>query len=212
MESDLELELDVPTYYGDRPDLHPHRKEFDDPSIPVLVRPAEGVRVVLGTHDYTDLHKPDVQIERRPNGWAIFLHPCGGGDPSGVVYFLDDGQSFVIPECYSADAIQILDPDADLPLVDRLPENARNDRDDSDGVPSTQSEATAQLTPSSAVIDALKFARKALAGDSNDDEYDALCALVEALEKCNLVEWAENGSTISADPFVHVQKGGNESK
>ena len=38
-----------------------------------------------------------VQVERRPNGWAIFLHPIGGGDPSGYVYFLDDGRSFVLP-------------------------------------------------------------------------------------------------------------------
>jgi len=33
----------------------------------------------------------------RPHGWAIFLHPAGSGDSSAVVYFLDDGRSYVMP-------------------------------------------------------------------------------------------------------------------
>jgi hypothetical protein len=66
-----ELKLVVPTYMaecyenegrdGDQPD-------FGEPNVPVLVREAEGVRIVLGTHDYDDYGKPDMQIERRPNG------------------------------------------------------------------------------------------------------------------------------------------------
>src|SRR3989442_10209151 len=95
-----ELKLSVPTYYGA---VHGKQNilgspDFDAPNVPVLIHEAEGVRIVLGTHDFNDLEKPDIQIERRPKGWAIFLHPVGGGDASGYVYFLDDGQSFLLKE------------------------------------------------------------------------------------------------------------------
>jgi hypothetical protein len=95
------LTLSVPTYYatayithdvvGDLPD-------YDSPNVPVLVHQGEAVRLVLGAHDIYDSEKPDILIERRPKGWAIFLHPVGSGDPSGVVFFLDDGRSFVLRE------------------------------------------------------------------------------------------------------------------
>ena len=92
----------VPTYYGARnkllSDAGYARLEFSDPLIPILVREADGLRLVLGSHDCDDKNAPDIQVERRPNGWAIFLHPVGGSDPSGYVYFLDDGRSFVVPE------------------------------------------------------------------------------------------------------------------
>ena len=44
----------------------------------------------------------------------------------------------------------------------------------------------AQLDMSPEVIDAFQSAQKALAGDSNDDEHDALWALVEGLDVYNL--------------------------
>jgi hypothetical protein len=66
--------------------------------VPLLVSEADGVRIILGTDDPNDFEKPDIQIERRPGGWSIFLHPVGGGDPSGFVYFLDDGRSYVVRE------------------------------------------------------------------------------------------------------------------
>jgi hypothetical protein len=90
-----ELKLYVPTYHGDKTQ---GRGEFDDPRHPVVVRDADGVRIVLGSHDFWDTKCPDVQIERRPGGWMIFLHPVGGSDPSGYVFMLDDGQSLVVPE------------------------------------------------------------------------------------------------------------------
>ena len=96
-----ELRMFVPTYYGNAHGKEIPKEclpEFGDPCIPVLVREAEGIRVVLGSHDYEDTSVPDVQIERRPKGWAIFLHPLAGSDPSGSVYFHDDGRSFVVPE------------------------------------------------------------------------------------------------------------------
>ncbi len=110
-----ELKLIVPTYLAERynpEDLSGDPPDFGEPNVPVLIREAEGVRIVLGTHDYDDYEKPDVQIERRPNGWAIFLHPLGGSDPSGFVYFLDDGRSFLAKDYgYSAtEAIQVLEP------------------------------------------------------------------------------------------------------
>jgi hypothetical protein len=51
----------------------------------------------LWTSDPSEL-KPDVQIERRPNGWAIFLSPLGGSDPCALVYFHDDGRSWLTKE------------------------------------------------------------------------------------------------------------------
>jgi hypothetical protein len=119
-----EFKLTVPTYYGtahckqnvvDLPD-------FDSPNVPVLIHEAEGVRIVLGTHDFNDMDKPDIQIERRPKGWAIFLHPVGGGDASGYVYFLDDGRSFLLKEDYWAgsNSIEVLRGHKEPPEIDEL--------------------------------------------------------------------------------------------
>jgi len=73
------------------------RPEFGDPDVPLLVRSAAGLRIVLGSHDhYGDA--PDIQVERRPHGWAIFLHPVGLSEASGYVYFLDDGRSYLVAE------------------------------------------------------------------------------------------------------------------
>jgi hypothetical protein len=106
-----ELKLIVPTYNGkwlEAPDRTV--PEFDAPEVPVLVCPADGVRVVLGTHDYHDYTKPDIQIERRHNGWVIFLHPLGGSDASGFVVFLDDGRSLVAAEeCGATEPIEFAD-------------------------------------------------------------------------------------------------------
>lgn len=72
--------------------------EFGPPRLPVLIHQVDGLRILLGTHDLDDFSKPDIQIERQPNGWVIFLHPVGGSDASGYVYILDDGRSFLLPE------------------------------------------------------------------------------------------------------------------
>jgi hypothetical protein len=116
------LELAVPTYYGSVAEELAKElglPEFGEPFMPVLVHEAEGVRIILGTHDYDDLRKPDIQIERRPNGWAIFLHPDAGGDASGFVYFLDDGRSFVLPE-NGPNAIEMLDRQDEPPEIDEV--------------------------------------------------------------------------------------------
>src|SRR5258707_1300571 len=72
-----ELELYVPTCncgaFADPSDSQT-KPEFGDPHVPVLVCRSAGVRIVLGSHDYSDVDAPDIQIERRPGGWAIFLH------------------------------------------------------------------------------------------------------------------------------------------
>jgi len=94
--------------------------EFGSPYLPVLVHQAEGIRVILGPHDRDDLSNPDIQIERQPNGWAIFLHPVGGSDASGYVYFHDDGRSFLIPEnaIGPTPAIKALKPTDKVPGFD----------------------------------------------------------------------------------------------
>ena len=98
---------------------------------------------MLGTDDFEDREKPDIQIERRPKGWAIFLHPSAG-DPSGIVYFLDDGRSYLLPEIGSG-SIEVLDDHEEPSEIDEieLPEpkirgmNAANLRGDEVGVKST---------------------------------------------------------------------------
>jgi hypothetical protein len=94
--------------------------EFGNPETPVLIREAEGVRVVLGSHDYSDDSKPYVQIERHPNGWMIFLHPLGGSDPCGYVYFVDDGRSYFLPEYPYGPTpeVQVLEPGKRVPEFD----------------------------------------------------------------------------------------------
>lgn len=122
-----ELKLIVPTYNANAfaDEIAAGKmQEFDAPFVPVLVRRAAGVRVVLGTHDFDDQSKPDIQIERRPNGWAIFLHPIGGGDPSGCVYFVDDGRSIVRRESSVGSTPQLVLREWDEPVdeVDTLDE------------------------------------------------------------------------------------------
>jgi hypothetical protein len=101
----------VPTYVGSQKKRNPEgmsTPDFAPPLVPVLIHEADGVRLVLGTHDYDDRTKPDVQIERRPHGWAIFLHP-EAGDSVGCAYYLDDGRSFFLPERFMEDRFEIVD-------------------------------------------------------------------------------------------------------
>lgn len=117
----MELKVDVPTYYGDSAWAPAgERPEFGQPFVSTVVRPAGRLRIVLGSNDYFDDDAPDVQIERRPNGWMIFLRPVGGGEASGQVIFLDDGRSFLIPERHvsSTPPTVALDPGAEVAALD----------------------------------------------------------------------------------------------
>jgi hypothetical protein len=118
-----QFKLKVPTYnasYFPEQVATNQMEEFGEPELPVLIHEAGGVRVVLGTHDYDDMGKPDIQIERQPNGWVIFLHPLGGSDASGYIYFLDDGRSFLAKEhpYGPTPTIEILEPGEELEEID----------------------------------------------------------------------------------------------
>ncbi len=205
-----DFKLFVPTYNGkwlDEPKWTV--PEFDDPEVPVLVHQADGVRIVLGTHDYDDCQKPDIQIERRHNGWMIFLHPGGGGDASGFVVFLDDGRSFIAKESgYGpTEPIEMVAYDeAVAELDDLLPSGLSCtpamvvQKGPVDDTPASDQHAPICDSPSppvanpklfisQRVVDALESAQEALAGDSNDDEHAALWALVEALDVYQLGEF-----------------------
>lgn len=80
----------VPTYYGSNPNRG-RLPEYGQPVVPVLVQEVSGIRLVLGTHDANADDVSDVQVERRPRGWVVFLQHRGG-DQCGYVYFLDDGR------------------------------------------------------------------------------------------------------------------------
>lgn len=183
-----ELMLTVPTYYGAaqaNPKWYPDMEEFDEPSVPVLIREAEGVRIVLGTTNWQDFKRPDVQIERRPNGWAIFLRP-DGGDANAIVYFLDDGRSFLLPDGMASNGIEVLSRDDEVRMIDEPP--------------LTQA-AQNRFGRCPELSAAWIQAQVALRGDSNDGEHDALLALVQALES---VELAPHESTPSADAASHI--------
>ncbi|GMU20587.1 MAG: hypothetical protein AMXMBFR13_06840 [Phycisphaerae bacterium] len=118
-----EVKLSVPTYYGHRnAQLSQDGEDFGGPIVPVVVHEAEGIRIVLGSHDLHD-DKADILLERRPGGWSIFLHPQGGGDPSGYICFLDDGRSFVQADTgpEATPHIRMLRPQDEIPELDCLP-------------------------------------------------------------------------------------------
>jgi hypothetical protein len=119
-----DLKLSVPTYYGSarfQDGVEAALEEFDAPEVPVLIHQDAGIRIVLGTHDYEDLDKPDIQIERRPKGWAIFLHPVGGDDPSGYIYFLDNGRSFLLRDWLNwSGSIDVLAKGEAPPEIDQI--------------------------------------------------------------------------------------------
>jgi len=103
-------------WHSRRPD---HHEESGKPLAPVVVSAGPGgVCIELGTDRFCDTRAPDVQIERRPGGWAIFLHPLGGSDACGVVYFTDDGRSYFQRETDGGPtpAIEI------VPTGDKVPE------------------------------------------------------------------------------------------
>jgi hypothetical protein len=50
---------------------------------------------------------PHVHIERRPNGWAVFLHPSGDSDPIGFVAILDDLRTVFAKEAGLDSEVQI---------------------------------------------------------------------------------------------------------
>jgi len=113
-----ELKLFVPTYnYSVYPDevVSGVMEDYTESRTPVLIREEAGVRIILGTHDSSDRDKPDVLIERQANGWLIFLHP-EGGDPSGYVYFLDNGESYAMKEL-GLGAIEFLEADEEWPFL-----------------------------------------------------------------------------------------------
>jgi len=125
----LESQFRIPTFYGAQnaqlPEPDKGRCDFSDPFAKILVRDEDGLRVLLMSGDIAPKDAPDILIERRPHGWAMFLHPVGNSEPSGYVYFLDDGRSYVIPETGlgPTPAIEVHDdPEACLEL-DQLAED-----------------------------------------------------------------------------------------
>jgi hypothetical protein len=103
----------VPTYHGARAGRDAEKQpEWDRPHVPVTVLESAGLRLLLGSAEKENGARPDVQLERRPHGWALFLHP-NAGDPCGCIYILDDGRTFVVPERLGA-TIEVVDdvPDA----------------------------------------------------------------------------------------------------
>lgn len=86
------LVVDCLTYYGNSKTAS---EEWAPPAVTISAHEEEGLRIVLGSAEHFDTSVPDIAVERRPGGWAIFLHPVPGGDPSGYLYFLDDGRSFI---------------------------------------------------------------------------------------------------------------------
>ncbi len=115
------LKLEVPTYVGHTtPGV-----DYVETKTPLLAYAQDGLSVVLGSHDKDSLDAPSVQIERRRGGWAIFLHPVGGGDPRGYVYFLDDGRSFLVKEdglFTDTPRLEVINDCDEIPELDKEPQ------------------------------------------------------------------------------------------
>lgn len=90
--------MNVPTYLASQ---DPSGPDCGEPHVPILIGDAAGIRLLLGADDWLDDEKPEIQIERRPRGWMILIHP-NAGDAVGFFIMLDDGRSFFVHE-YGAD-------------------------------------------------------------------------------------------------------------
>jgi hypothetical protein len=113
----------VPTYVGELtaeergPGVDP---DFDKPYVPVRVSDAAGIRLILGTDDERDREKPEIVVERRPHGWAIFIN-SNGDETVGVIFMLDDGRTMLLREPYVDSPISDVD---DIPAeLDRAERN-----------------------------------------------------------------------------------------
>lgn len=162
----------IPTYYGGCAALEALPSsvpEFGEPMSSICASEADGLRIILGAKSYEEIDKPDIKIERRPRGWAIVLHPLGGGDPSGVVFFLDDGRSFLQRELMSGvtpliQDINDIESVSELDELDHRPDGASDD-DFLNGLSSTLSQLCAAIEKVSveAHRDELKVILKRLA-------------------------------------------------
>jgi hypothetical protein len=105
--------LSVPTYYGakDRDVV------FAEPNVPVQVNKAKGIRIVLGAHDFDDSPKPVVRVERRPHGWAVYIHR-DAADPIACILILDNGKTLLLPDPVADPQLEFFNdmpPSLDLP-------------------------------------------------------------------------------------------------
>jgi hypothetical protein len=101
---------ELPTFVGHQKssdDDSTDEPEFVPPYVPVLAYEEDGLRIILGANDNDDDSRPDLKIERRPHGWAFFLHP-NAGDPIAFIYLLDDGRSFLMHELLTEPAMEIV--------------------------------------------------------------------------------------------------------
>ena len=108
----------VPTYNGTAfpDDVESGAKpEYTAPLTPVTLAYDNGLRLVLGGAGL-DADKPDIQVERQPGKWVIFIHPESGCDPSGYLYIMDDGRSFVqLEHAFGKEALEVLQPGDKVP-------------------------------------------------------------------------------------------------
>lgn len=105
-----EYHVQLPTYVGALKAANDDDSggDFGEPALPVLITVGDSIRVVLGTHDLESQDEPDVFIERRPRGWALFIHP-DGGDPCAFIYILDDGQTYCVRDTLIPSPMQLVD-------------------------------------------------------------------------------------------------------
>lgn len=101
--------IEVPTFVGHQQSQNDGpQQEFVPPYVAILAYEEDGLRIILGSDDLDENSKPDLKIERRPHGWAFFLHP-NAGDPIAFIYLLDDGRSYLMRETLTEPSIEIVD-------------------------------------------------------------------------------------------------------
>ncbi len=116
-----QLSLRLPTYNGTlfhEEVFNEEMAEYGAPRVPVSISYDLGLRVILGASDEKEIdRKPDLLIEKHPNGWAIFIHPAGS-DPSCAIYLLPGARTVIVPELDSS--LEVTAPLADVPEIDGI--------------------------------------------------------------------------------------------
>lgn len=100
------LLMRVPTYH--RFTEEAQDADFGEPLAQVMIREAEGVLIELQKpgHEEGGDDNPDIVIERRRGGWAVFIRH-DQGDTDCVVCILDEGRTVICPEYYKLRAGEV---------------------------------------------------------------------------------------------------------
>jgi len=90
MENERTIIVDLQTYVGSQ------TAEFGDPKVQVGIKShSHGIQIDLPALSKARNFGPNVFIERRPSGWAIYISPDDGEEVLCIAHVRDDGKMTV---------------------------------------------------------------------------------------------------------------------